>query len=485
MKALHRNQLFLAIAIALFVFMLLVNPFQVNPNACKVLAVATLMITLWLSEALPMPVVSMLPLMFFPLMGICKLDEAAAPFANPVVFLFLGGLLIGLAVEKWNLHKRIALGIVELTGTNGNKVILGFILATGLLSMWLSNTATTMMMYPIAMSVIAILEHKHGEAKTKPVAICLMLSLAYASNLSIGTIIATPPNGSYVAFLNARYHYDFGFGKWMLLFTPLSILMLLALYFITTRILYPNTIQDDKETDELIDHSYKQLGKLSHPEKRVLWVFCITACLWIFGGTINSLQSLFKLDDTIIAIFGATLLFIIPSNAETPGSTFILEWSDTKKISWGILLFFGGALTLAAQLEKVGLLEKLGIWMKDSFGGNILLLVFMVSLISIFVSEIMSNIAEVAVFAPVVASISDQLHISPLLLGIPMALGASCAGMLPMGTPPNAIVFASHKLELKDMLKTGFVMNIVCAVLITIFCYFLMPLVVDPVVLPK
>lgn len=238
MKVLTRNYLFLIIGAVLFIFMLLVNPFGVNPNATKVLAVAVLMITLWIGEALPMPVVAMLPIIFFPLMSICKIDEAAAPYANPVIFLFLGGFLIGLAVEKWNLHKRIALSIVKLTGTSGDRIILGFILATGLLSMWLSNTATTMMMYPIAMSVIAIMEHKHGEEKVKPMAICLMLSLAYASNLSIGTIIGTPPNVAYVAFLDKQYDYSFSFKDWMLLFTPLSLLLLLALYFVMTKIIY-------------------------------------------------------------------------------------------------------------------------------------------------------------------------------------------------------------------------------------------------------
>lgn len=479
MKVLTRNHLFVAIAALLFTFMLLVNPFGVNPNAAKVLAIATLMITLWVSEALPMPVVALLPLIFFPLMGICKMEEAAAPYANPVIFLFLGGFLIGLAVEKWNLHKRIALSIVQITGTSGNRIILGFILATGLLSMWLSNTATTMMMYPIAMSVIAIMEEKHGIEKVKPMAICLMLSLAYASNLSIGTIIATPPNGAYVSFLDKQYHYSFSFRDWMILFTPLSLLLLLSLYFIMVKIIYPNKIKKDEATTQLIKHELQQMGKLSHPEKRVLCIFCITAFLWITKDLINAAQSLFNLDDTIIAMIGAVMLFIVPSNAELPASKQILEWSDTKKMAWGILLLFGGGITLAAQLEKAGLIQKLGTWVAGFAGSNILLLVFTVTIVSIFVSEIMSNIAQVIVFAPVVAGISDALHISPLLLGIPMTLGASCAGMLPMGTPPNAIVFASHRLKLSDMVKTGFVMNIVSAILITIFCYFLMPLVVE------
>lgn len=476
MKVLTRNYLFLIIGAVLFIFMLLVNPFGVNPNATKVLAVAVLMITLWIGEALPMPVVAMLPIIFFPLMSICKIDEAAAPYANPVIFLFLGGFLIGLAVEKWNLHKRIALSIVKLTGTSGDRIILGFILATGLLSMWLSNTATTMMMYPIAMSVIAIMEHKHGEEKVKPMAICLMLSLAYASNLSIGTIIGTPPNVAYVAFLNKQYHYSFSFKDWMLLFTPLSLLLLLALYFVMTKIIYPNKIKKDEETAQLIKHELLQLGKLSPPEIRVLWIFCITAFLWITKDLINNFQSVVKLDDTIIAMFGAVLLFIIPSNSKIPQTRQILDWGDTKKMAWGILLLFGGGITLAAQLEKAGLIQQLGTWIAGAAGNNILLLVFTITMVSIFVSEIMSNIAQVIVFAPVVAGISDALHISPLLLGIPMTLGASCAGMLPMGTPPNAIVFASGRLKLSDMVKTGFVMNIVSGVLITIFCYYLMPL---------
>ena len=271
----------------------------------------------------------------------------------------------------------------------------------------------------------------------------------------------------------------------MLLFTPLSLLLLLALYIVMVKIIYPNKIKKDKETDALIKYELQQMGKLSPPEKRVMFIFCITAFLWITKDLINAAQSFFKLDDTIIALLGAVLLFIVPSHSKIPETRFILEWPDTKKMAWGILLLFGGGITLAAQLEKAGLIQQLGTWIAGFAGTNILLLVFTVTIVSIFISEIMSNIAQVIVFAPVVAGISDALHISPLLLGIPMTLGASCAGMLPMGTPPNAIVFASGRLQLKDMVKTGFVMNIVSAVLITIFCYYLMPLIVPAVPLIK
>jgi solute carrier family 13 (sodium-dependent dicarboxylate transporter), member 2/3/5 len=484
MKAISKNQIFLLLATVLFALMLLLNPFAVQPLATKILAIAVLMITLWVSEALPMPVVALLPIVLFPLMGICKVDEAAAPYANPVVFLFMGGFLIGLAIEKWHLHKRIALNIVQLTGTSGNKIILGFILSTGLLSMWLSNTATTMMMYPIAMSVVHVMEKNNQEGgNIKNMAICILLAIAYASNFGgIATIIGTPPNVAFVGFLEKKYKYTFQFADWMLLCLPIALLLMGSLYFIMTRWLYKNNINKNEATAQLIKQELKLMGKISTPEKRVLVIFCITALLWITKDLLNTYQTHVKLDDTLIAIFGAILLFIVPSKSAEPETKQLLVWQDTQRMAWGILLLFGGGISLANQLEKAGLIQQLGTWIAGYAGNNLLLLVFMVTIISIFISEVMSNVAQVIVFAPVVAGIADALHISPLLLGIPMTLGASCASMLPMGTPPNAIVFASGRVKLGDMLKTGFAMNLISTILITLFCYYLLPLLVHAII---
>ncbi len=481
MKALTRSQIFLAIAAALFTAMLLINPLGVSPNAAKVLAIATFMITLWVSEALPMPVVALMPLVLFPLMGVCKIEDAAAPYADKVIFLFMGGFMIGLAIEKWNLHKRIALNIVRITGTSGNRIILGFILATGFLSMWLSNTATTMMMYPIAMSVVHVMELNHkGDGNTRNMAVCLLLAIAYSSNFGgIATIIGTPPNVAFVNFMDKKYHYTFQFKDWMLLCTPIAFLLMFCLYWVMTRWLYKNNIKKDEATTQLIKYELQQMGKLSPPEKRVLVIFLFTALLWIFKELINSNQTLFKLDDNMIAILGALLLFIVPSKSLLPETKQILDWHDTQKMAWGILLLFGGGITLANQLEKAGLIQQLGSWIAGFAGNNILLLVFMITLISIFISEVMSNIAQVIVFAPVVAGMADAIHINPLMLGIPLTLAASCASMLPMGTPPNAIVFASGRLKLSDMVRTGFVMNIIATILITLFSYYLLPILVS------
>ncbi len=494
MKPWSRRQIGLYIAAVLFLAMLLLNPLGVNPGAVKVLAVAVLMITLWVTEALPMPVVALIPIIVFPLMGISKLDEAAAPYANPVIFLFMGGFMIGLAIEKWNLHKRIALSIVRFTGTSGDRIILGFILATGFLSMWLSNTATTMMMYPIAMSVVTVMEQNHkGQGKLNNMAICLLLAIAYASNFGgIATIIGTPPNVAFVGFLEKKYNYTFQFIDWMLLCLPIALLLMFSLYIIMTKWLFKNNIGNDAATADMIKQQLLQMGKISVPEKRVLWIFALTAFLWITKDLINAAivqqylvdifhasgEVLFKLDDTMIAIFGALLLFIVPSNSALPETKQLLEWHDTQKMAWGILLLFGGGITLANQLEKAGLIQQLGTWIAGYAGNNLLLLIFAITIISIFISEVMSNVAQVIVFAPVVAGMADALHINPLLLGVPMTLAASCASMLPMGTPPNAIVFASGRLKLNDMVKTGFVMNIIATILITLFSYFLLPVLV-------
>lgn len=463
-----------------FFLLLLSNPFGFSIGQAKILAVAGLMITWWITEALPMPVVALLPMVLFPLMGIAKLDATTAPYANPIVFLFMGGFIIGLAIEKWNLHKRIALNIVNLTGTSGNRIILGFILASGFLSMWLSNTATTMMMFPIALSVIQVVEEHHTNEKgMRNIAICLMLSIAYASNFGgIATIIGTPPNVAYVAHLSKQYNYTFQFIDWILICAPLSLLLLLSLYIAMTRFLFPNHLKKDNETAATIKHKLKELGRISIPEKRVLLVFGLTAFLWITKDIWNKYQGFLKLDDTIIAMLGAILLFIIPNGAKEKTGIQLLEWSDTKKMAWGILLLFGGGITLANQLEKAGLIQQLGSWIAGTAGTNIFVLILITTIVSVFVSEAMSNIAQVIVFAPVVSSIATALHINPVILGLPMTLAASCASMLPMGTPPNAIVFASGKLTLKDMLKTGLIMNIVSIILITLFSFYLVPLII-------
>jgi len=464
------------IIIALLLYFL--NPFSVSPDAKKVLAVAGLMITWWITEAIPMPAVALLPLFLFPLLNISKLDETAVSYANPIIFLFMGGFMLGLAIEKWNLHRRIALNIVKFTGTSGDRIVLGFILATGLISMWLSNTATTMMMFPIALSVIHIMKENHnGNGNISNFSITIMLAIAYASNIGgIATIIGTPPNVAYVGFILKKYNYNIGFVNWMLICTPLAILLLTSLYLVMVKWLFPNRIKSDDNTKQLINNEVMQLGQFSKAEKRVLIIFVCTALLWITRSIINEVQPYIKLDDTMIAVMCAVALFICPSGDKDENNDSLLEWSDTSKLAWGILLLFGGGICLAGALENAGLIQQLGTWMAR-FSGNGFMLVFIVVLVSIFISELMSNVAQVIVFAPVVSSLADALGMNPLLLGIPMTLAASCASMLPMGTPPNAIVFASGHIKLRQMTKAGFVMNIVAVILITLFCWFLLPLV--------
>ncbi len=460
----------------LFFFLIFVNPLHLDEKASRVVAVAALMITWWISEAMPMPAVALIPLVLFPLLGISTISETAAPYANEVIFLFMGGFLIGLAIEKWNLHKRIALSIVKVTGTSGNRIILGFILATGFLSMWLSNTATTMMMFPIALSVISVVKGTGVDEKSAiNFSLCIMLSIAYASNFGgIATIIGTPPNVAYTSFINKRYGYDVSFANWMIVCLPIALILLLSLYFVLVKWLYPNKIATSAKMQDMIHSGLSELGPMQQPEKRVLFVFVLTAMLWITRDLINKL-GWFRLDDNMIAIFGALLLFIIPARAAEDSQKKILEWRDTGSMAWGILLLFGGGITLASAMEKAGLIKLLGSWIAGFSGSNLLVIIIVITVLSIFMSELMSNIAQVIVLAPVVSGIADAIGMNPFLLGIPMTLAASCASMMPMGTPPNAIVFASGHIQMKQMMKAGFVMNIISIVLIVLFCYLVLP----------
>lgn len=465
----------LLLAFAMYLF----NPFTLKPDACKAVAVAVLMVSWWITEALPMPAVALVPLVLLPLLGISTLAEVSVAYSNPVVFLFMGGFMIGLAIEKWNLHKRIALHIVKRTGTSGDRIILGFIIATGFISMWLSNTATTMMMFPIALSVIVVMkEHEKPGPGLHNFSLALMLVIAYASNIGgMATIVGTPPNVAFIGFIEKKYGYTIQFFDWMLVCTPLALILLAALYVVLTKWLFPNRIRSSREASAFIHKEIGGLGSMSVAEKRVLAVFICTAALWITKDLFNGLK-LFRLDDSMIAITGALALFAIPSGTakeKKPGM--LLAWEDTSKMAWGILLLFGGGIALAGSLEKAGVMEQIGNWLAgfSHMGGFALVLVVVV--VSIFLSELMSNVAQVIVLAPVLAALSDALHLDPLLLGLPMTLAASAASMMPMGTPPNAIVFSSGFVKLKDMLRAGFVMNLISIAVITLFCWYVLPLV--------
>lgn len=459
----------------LFILTLFFNPFSLDQEANNVMAVALLMIAWWIAEALPMPAVALIPLVLFPLMGISKISEAAAPYANEVVFLFMGGFMIGLGIEKWNLHRRIALSIVQFTGTNGNRIILGFILATGMISMWLSNTATTMMMLPIAASVISVVVAKNQDnPNLRHFAVCMMLAIAYASNFGgIATIIGTPPNVAYASFVSKQLNNDISFSAWMMMGLPVSLALLFSLYFVLIK-LFPSRIDSSEEMRLLIREELNALGPMTIPEKRVLYIFLTTAGLWICRDLINKLE-LVKLDDNMIAVFGGLLMFIVPAGKGIKQSERLLVWSDTSKMAWGILLLFGGGITLAAALEKAGLIKMLGTWLSGFSGSSVVVLVIAITVISLFISEVMSNVAQVIVFAPVVTGIAAATHVDPYMLGIPMTLAASCASMMPMGTPPNAIVFSTGHLKLNEMMKAGLVMNLISIILIILSGLFLVP----------
>lgn len=480
---LHKKGLALASGIILLLLCLIINPFSLSDSSNLVLSVAVLMISWWVLDALPLPVVALMPLVLFPLLNISSLKKVAASYSDPNIFLFMGGFFLGIAIEKWHLHKRIALHIIRITGTNGNRIILGFILATGFLSLWLSNTATTMMMFPIALSVIKVVgENGDASGNLKNFSLVLMLSIAYASNFALGTIIGTPPNVAYVNYVSEKFHYTIGFANWMLVFMPLTIILLLMLYWVSVHWLYPNHIRHNEAGKRFIDEEIEKLGPLTGPEKRVLVVFVITVLGWITKDWVNGLQSLIQLDDTIIAMSGGLLLFMIPSgNREAEQKIHLLEWKDTTKMAWGILLLFGGGIALAKALEDARLMEQLGNFIASYATNNVLLMMLIVTAISVFLSEVMSNVAQVIVMTPVISSVAISLHMDPLLLGIPMTLGASCASMLPMGTPPNAIVFASGHIKMKDMVKTGLVMNLISIVLITLFCYLVQPMIMGVV----
>ena len=447
-----------------------VAPGLLSEKSIVVLALGAWMVTWWATEAMPIPVSALLPMVVFPLMGVSTVKEASAPYGDPVIFLFMGGFILALGLERHNLHQRIALSLIRLTGTSGNGIILGFMLSTALISMWISNTATAIMMLPIAASVTSLLAKETGQEndpRFKKFATGLMLSIAYAASIGgMATIIGTPPNVVMVGYMKRFYNLDVSFTSWMIVGVPLMIMSLTACYLLITRVLFRNHLPSIEGSKELIHRKLQALGKLTLEEKLVLAVFSATCFFWIFRQNLNILIGKNLLDDTTIAMAGGMLMFLLPVNLKN--QKFLLDWSDMKELPWGILLLFGGGLCLADGMEKSGLVQIVGNHFSQQQGISTGLLIFSLTAISMGLTELMSNVALVTIFIPVVFGVADGFHINPIWLAMPVTYAASCAFMMPISTPPNAVLFASGYIKMKDMIRTGVLLNLCCLVIITV-----------------
>lgn len=459
-------------------FFIIVNLpfFLISEKGDAVIAVALWMVIWWITETVNIAVTALLPLILFPLLKVMEIDAVGANYGSPIIFLFFGGFILALALEKVNLHKRIALNIVKFTGTTPNKVVLGFMIATGFMSMWISNTAATVVMLPIAISVIKLLiDDKDGFTKgDKNFALSIMLGIAFAANAGgIATVIGTPPNSVLIGLLENQYNIQISFLTWMSFGLPFSIIMIVAVYFVLVKLMFPSKGILFSASANLISDEVEKLGKISKEEKRVLLIFGITVFLWVTRTIINSIFTDLKLSDTIISLIGAVSLFAIPMNFHK--GNFILKWKDTEKLAWGILVLFGGGLALANAMESSGLVALV----TDVIAAgnlNVLVTVSLLIILMLFMTELMSNVALVAVMAPVVAGIAIGLNIPILNLLIPVTIASSCAFMLPMATPPNAIVFASGYVKVNQMVKAGIILNLIAVGLLILYYQFVIPL---------
>ncbi|UYP32057.1 DASS family sodium-coupled anion symporter [Pseudomonas sp. Z8(2022)] len=444
-------------------------PAGLSSAAWATIGLTLLMATWWSTEAIPIPATSLLPILLIPALDIDSLNAATAPYANPTIYLFLGGFVLGLAMERWNLHKRIALMTLLAMGSKPSRQIAGFMIATAFLSMWVSNTATTIMMLPIGLSVIGMLTggKETGKADHERFATALLLAIAYAASIGgISTLIGTPPNALLAAFLADNYDVQIGFGQWMLLGVPVAIIMLAFTWWWLTRGGFNLAGHD---STQLIRSELAELGPLSRGEKLVALVFVVTALAWVFQPLIAGWLP--GVNDTSIAIAAALALFIIPVDSKQ--RVFLMDWESASKLPWGVLLLFGGGLSLAGVIRSTGLAE----WIAQSLGAlgalPVIAMIGVVVLVIIFLTEVTSNTATAAAFLPLLGALAVSQGMPAELLAIPAAIAASCAFMMPVATPPNAIVFGTGHMKIQSMIKAGFALNLFGVVLVTLICYLL------------
>lgn len=467
--------IFLFLGPLLFILLQCFKPPEGMSEAAYSVLCSTLWIAIWwVTETVPIAITALLPIVLFPLTGALDVSTTTASYGHKYIFLYMGGFIIAIAIEKWNLHKRIALQIIKLIGTNISKIILGFMIATAFLSMWISNTATSVMMLPIGMSIVSQLKNNRNTENNENSVFgkALMLGIAYSASIGgLATLIGTPPNLVFAGYVEEVYNLEISFWQWIKFGLPISIFLLFISWYYLTHFAFKLKKQSFPGGKEEINRLVVELGPMKREEKIVLSVFAITAFCWITRSFL--LEKIVPgIDDTIIAIISGILLFTLPSSVKGKR---IIKWEEAVKMPWGIILLFGGGMALASGFESSGLAVWLGSQMNLLKSLPLFLLVLVIIAAVNFITELTSNLATTAMLLPILAPIAIGLGVNPYVLMVATTVAASCAFMLPVATPPNAVVFGSGYLRIPDMVKTGILMNILSILLLSLMVYFILP----------
>lgn len=453
------------------------TPPGLSPAAWCTAAIGLLMAIWWATEAIPIAVTSLLPVVLFPLLHIATVEETVVPYSDDVIFLFLGGFVVAYAMQRWNLHRRIALGVLQYAGGNGRSLIGGFMLASALISMWVSNTSTTMMLLPMGISVISVI---HGSVagltdRDKTDFQCaLLLGIAYAASIGgVATLVGTPPNAILAGFMRDNYGTPIAFANWMLVGVPVAALMLPLTWLVLTRVVFRVDFHTSGEGRRELERLKSDMGRISIPETRVAMVFAALVLAWVTRPLLNRIPGLAGLEDSMIAMAGAIVLFLIPSGSKD--DPMLLRWEHAERLPWGVLILFGGGLTLSRAVSNTGLAEWIGTSLQFFGPLSPLFLVVIATVLITFLTELTSNTATTTTFLPVVGAIAVGSGVDPLLVAVPVALAASFAFMLPVATPPNAIVYGTGLLTIPKMVRAGFALNIIGIVIVSAAAYLLAP----------
>ena len=454
--------------ILFFLIFLSPPPQSISSEAWHIAAVALLMATWWGTEAIPLPVTALMPLALFPILKIMDFTEAASSYANPNIFLFLGGFILALAIQSSGLHKRLALNVIASISNSATTLVGAFMGISFFISMWVMNTSTTLMLLPICLAICSNIKESLpniSNKNSKNFEISLLLGIAYAASIGgMSSLVGTAPNIVFAGFMQENYAIEISFLSWMKIALPIGLIMLISTFIVLTKFIYPSNFNINNETRKKISTTLDKLGSISKDEKKVLLVFIITAFLWVTRTYLKEYNIFSGLTDSGIAIIAAISLFIIPSQNK---KTDLLVWNETKKLPWGLLILFGGGLSLAKAINSSGL----GQWLGESFILAInfepWIMVLLIVTFIIFLTELTSNTATTSTFLPIAASIAIATSVSPLNIAIPLVLASSLAFMLPVATPPNAIVYGSGRLTIANMIKAGFILNIIGIILIT------------------